>query len=191
MKQNRRRKEHFISTSINNINGCAEQIIKYPCCDKNLFETIEYPYENQNYDLESEVYDWGPNQYVPTLLGPVLKEYKKENPCFVNTANLRSTLFPAECLNCNETNMVNKSRFQNRLFPENNLICPTTNSECTKNILVQNNIPFNCYTDHNMGTKNEIFPPYCGYVYREYESKYSRDMPSILYDLPGYDDESL
>lgn len=89
-------KERFQPSGINNLLGCQNPLDPYPCVDKRLGPSIEYPLENQNYDLMRETYNWGKNQNQPDLLLPQLKQYKKlsdRDNTYVNTLNQRSTLY--------------------------------------------------------------------------------------------------
>ena len=200
MRSSRRGKEHFLSTTINNRTGCAEAIEQYPCCDKSLFETISYPYENQNYDLEREVYDWGQCQYVPSLLAPKLKQYRESNPCYINTANPRSTLYANNCpqLKCDKKEGFSNPfpaypyppdmcSYINSATPQHKLIYGCNCSLCNKKRKDEkftdgerHNDPYGCYTSHNTGVNFQENPPYCGYVYREKDGNLGCNQPSEI-----------
>lgn len=93
--------ERFVSTRINNRLGCNPALQPYKCCEfPQTFQTVEYAYQNPNYDLIRETHDWGADQFQPSLLLPQLRRYKKlsgRDDCYVNTMNQRSTLYNEEC----------------------------------------------------------------------------------------------
>lgn len=150
-------RERFVSSRINNRLGCGEcndQLIDpYPCCEPQLFETIEYPYLSQNYDLMKETHDWGADQFKPKLLLPQLKQYKKlsgRDDCYIHTLNRRSTLYGGECpeLNCDPPikQSVDKEKFSNAII------------EHRENI--RNNTFYGYYTDNQQYYGDELYLPY-------------------------------
>lgn len=217
-------KERFQPSGINNLPGCQKPIDPYPCVNKRIGPSIQYPLENQNYDLMRDTYHWSKYQFQPDLLLPQIRQYKQlsgRDNCYVNTANQRSTLYNANCF-CEESKASNdKEKFTN-LTPEARLDWPgcLTGYETTRSILTdsyprsilddctcdmpscdlsgppdiqkaKNKEKFsNLLTEHREAIRDSSF---AGYFYDEMNVSdvYRYFLPSIAYDLPGYDSNEL